>query len=163
LTTSSEACPPGTHLFIHGKCQLCGGLSSTVDRRPDWDEWGLGLAHAVATRADCSRRKVGAVLMTRDHTVVATGYNGAPPRARGCLQGGCPRAHSDVPPGSSYDTGPGSCIAIHAEQNALLRASWDEQAGSTLYITDAPCDGCWRLIRGSRVARVVWPGGEAKV
>jgi dCMP deaminase len=137
--------------------------TTSSNRRPTWDAWGLSLAAAVAIRADCSRRQVGAVLMTPDNTVVATGYNGAPPGAKGCLAGGCPRAASDAAPGSSYDTGPGTCIAIHAEINALLRASWAEQKWATLYITDAPCDGCWRIIKGSQVARVVWPEGEAKV
>lgn len=124
------------------------------DDRPTWDEWGLGIARAVATRADCTRRQVGAVLVRPDHTIVATGYNGAAAGAPGCLtSGACPR-------GSSYDTGAGSCIAIHAEQNALLRASWDEMFGATLYVTDQPCDGCQRMIDATPVARVVWPNQE---
>lgn len=61
-----------------------------------------------------------------------------------------------VTPGSSYDTGAGACIALHAEQNAILRAGL-ECRGATLYITDKPCDGCARLIEGSGIARVVFP------
>ena len=129
-------------------------------RRPSWDDWGLELAKAVALRADCSRRQIGAVLMRPDHTIVSTGYNGAAPGARGCLAGGCPRALSGVEHGSSYDTGPGACIALHAEQNALLRATWDEMEGSTLYVTDTPCGGCDRMIQGTHIARVVWPTGS---
>lgn len=128
--------------------------------RPTWDEWGLSLAATVAERADCSRRKVGAVIMRDDHTVVSTGYNGAPSGEVGCLDGGCPRARTDVAPGSSYDTGPGACIAVHAEANALLRASWDEMIGSTLYCTHEPCGGCSRLISGSPIVRTVWSGGS---
>jgi dCMP deaminase len=130
---------------------------TTTSSRPSWDEWGLILALAVAARADCSRRRVGAVLMTPDHTIVATGYNGAAPGEQGCLAGGCPRALSGVEPTSSYDAGPGTCVAIHAEQNALLRASWAEQQGSTLYCTDEPCAGCLRTVKGSAVARVIAP------
>lgn len=131
--------------------------------RPTWDKWGLELAHAVATRADCTRRRVGAVLMTPDHSVVATGYNGAPPGHLGCLtDGACPRGQSGVEPGSSYDTGAGKCIALHAEQNALLRATWDDMFGSTLYITDDPCDGCWRMIQGTPIYMVVTPHGTRK-
>lgn len=128
--------------------------------RPTWDEWGLEIATAVATRADCSRRQVGAVLITQDHCIVSTGYNGAAPGDRGCLAGACPRARTDVEPGSSYDTGPGACIAIHAEQNALLRASWADQARSTMYVTEKPCEGCSKAIRGSQIARVVAPNYE---
>lgn len=71
--------------------------------RLTWDEWGIVLARATAQRADCSRRQVGAVLMRPDHTIVATGYNGAAPGFPGCLIGACPRAQSDVEPGSSYE------------------------------------------------------------
>lgn len=131
--------------------------------RPDWDEWGILLAQAVALRADCTRRQVGAVLMTADHSIVATGYNGAPSGQPGCLTAGaCPRGRlspEDVAPGSSYDTGAGACIALHAEQNALLRASWADMEGSTLYVTDEPCGGCSRTISGTPIARVVIPSG----
>lgn len=134
-----------------------------MDMRPTWDEWGLALAKTVALRADCSRRQVGAVLMTPDHSIVSTGYNGAPPGHPGCLtSGACPRGVSDVLPGSSYDTGAGSCIALHAEQNALLRATWEDMFGSTLYITDEPCDGCWRMIAGTPIAWAQWPGGTRR-
>lgn len=128
--------------------------------RLTWDAWGIELARAVALRADCSRRQVGAVLMRPDHTIVATGYNGAASGEVGCLAGGCPRARSGVAPGSSYDTGAGACIALHAEQNALLRASWDEMAGATLFVTDKPCDGCFRMITGTPIIRVIAPDFE---
>ena len=129
--------------------------------RPSWDEWGIELARAVAFRADCTRRQVGAVIMTPDHSIVATGYNGAPSGEPGCLtKGACPRGRSGVAPGSSYDTGAGVCIAVHAEQNAVLRASWVSMEGSTLFITDSPCDGCLRMIKGTPIARIVAPDYE---
>lgn len=135
--------------------------------RPEWDAWALGLAAAVAARADCTRRQVGAVILRPDKTVVATGYNGAPAGQPGCLTAGaCPRGQmtmEQVAAGSSYDTGAGACIALHAEQNALLRASWDEMQNATLYITDMPCDGCARMITGTPISRVVWPGHSARV
>lgn len=132
----------------------------SAEPRPSWDDWGLLMAQTVALRADCRRRKVGAVLLTDDHRVAATGYNGAAPGRPGCLSGACPRGLSDVLPGSSYDTGPGTCIAIHAEENALLQASRWSMVGCTLYVTDEPCMGCWRMISGTPVRRVVWPGGR---
>lgn len=132
-------------------------------KRPSWDEWGLELARAVATRADCTRRQVGAVIMTPDHTIVSTGYNGGPAKGPSCLAGECPRGQmskTDVAPGSSYDTGAGVCIALHAEQNALLRTTWTLMEGATLYITDEPCDGCARMIAGTPIARIVFPGSH---
>jgi len=65
-----------------------------------------------------------------------------------------------VEPGSSYDTGAGACIALHAEQNAIIRASHLDMLGATLYVTDEPCGGCWRMIQGTPIARVVWPSGN---
>jgi dCMP deaminase len=129
------------------------------DPRPDWDTYYLGIAHAVAARADCTRRTIGAIIVKGDR-IVSTGYNGAPTGKPGCLTAGaCPRGlmnTTDVAPGSSYDTGSGACIALHAEQNAILRAGL-ECRGSVLYITAEPCDGCVRLIEGSGIARVVSP------
>ena len=127
--------------------------------RPSWDDYFLAIARSVAARADCTRRMVGAVLVDQHHRILATGYNGSPAGAPGCLtDGACPRGQQGldaVPPGSSYDTGPASCIAVHAEANALLRADGHLARGATLYCTDEPCDGCRRLIEGAGVARVV--------
>ena len=130
------------------------------DPRPDWGDWAMSIAEAVAARADCSRAQVGAVIMTADMRIVATGYNGAPSGTPGCLtSGACPRATVGKDYGSSYDTGPGACISIHAEANAIIRASWTDMEGSTLTTTKRPCDGCWKLIRATPLARVEWPGG----
>ena len=144
--------------------------------RPGWDDYFLGIAVAVAARADCTRRQVGAVIV-KDHRIVATGYNGAPAGRPGCASAGaCPRGRhfaslagtmcycghawpcpAHVDPGSSYDTGPGSCIALHAEANSLLYASRDACEGATMYVTCEPCYGCLRLIRGAGIVRMKSP------
>lgn len=135
-------------------------VSAPLTGRPDWDDWAIGLAFAVARRADCTRRRIGAVILDTSNRVVAVGYNGGRPGGPSCLAGACPRGRSDVAPGSSYDTGPGACIAIHAEQNALLYAGLDGARGAVLYCTDEPCGGCERMIQAAGIARVVWPGGS---
>lgn len=154
--------------------------------RPDWDTYFLGIARAVAARADCSRRQVGAVIVDEDHRILATGYNGAYPGGPSCLKGECPRGRHylrnpetayeapeaawcacgcpwpckySVQPGSSYDTGPGACVSTHAEPNALLFARTSVK-GATLFVTSAPCGGCERLIRSAGINRAVWPEGE---
>lgn len=157
--------------------------------RPDWDSYWLEVATAVAKRADCTRRLAGAVVVDPFNRIVSTGYNGAPSGAPGCLTAGaCPRGRmelDEVEPGSSYDTGSGSCIAVHAEANALLHGDATRYRGGTLYVTSlvrngglsqywcstldgfvglhpqqGPCDGCMRLCQGSGLTRVVWPGGQ---
>ena len=158
------------------------------DRRPPWPAYYLGIADSVAVRADCTRRKVGAIVV-RDNDIISTGYNGSPPGEPGCLSdGACPRGRhykspqlcgmdgswlgrevcacgkpwpcdESVAPGSSYDTGAGTCIALHAEQNALIRAG-DRAQGAILYCTEEPCEACMRLVRGAGIATAVWYGGR---
>lgn len=130
--------------------------------RPDWDEYFLGIARAVAARADCTRRQVGAVIVVNQR-IIATGYNGAPAGQPGCLTDrACPRGRYGfdvVPPGGSYDEpGVSECIAIHAEANALLHADGNLTIGATIYCTDEPCAGCTKLIQGARISRVVVGG-----
>jgi len=48
-----------------------------VDPRPDWDSYFMEIAQVVATRANCSRRKVAAVVVS-EHRIISTGYNGTP-------------------------------------------------------------------------------------
>lgn len=131
--------------------------------RPDWDTYFSDIAIAVAQRADCTRRKCGAVIV-KNNRIVATGYNGVPAGDPGCLtEGGCPRgqlSYSELAAYSSYDTGPGECRGLHAEQNCLLYSSRADVEGGTMYVTHEPCDGCRKMIRGSGILRVVWPEGS---
>jgi dCMP deaminase len=108
-------------------------------KRFGWDEYYLGIARAVAVRANCLRRQVGAVIVV-DNAIIATGYNGTPVGVRNCCDGGCPRCASEAPPGAAYD----SCICVHAEQNAIVFAARHGNAtqGGTLYTTLRPCFGC---------------------
>lgn len=167
-----------------------------MEQRPSWDEYALAIAAAVSLRGDCTRRKVGAVLLDIDHRIAGAGYNGAEPGGRSCLGGDCPRGRhykkdgrychihgrvdcscaiercicfapwpceSAVSPGSSYDTGPGACISTHAEINCVMDVdNRDRLTGATLYVTDAPCDGCLKIIRNTtKIAAIRWPDGSA--
>ncbi|MDR2453958.1 MAG: dCMP deaminase family protein [Bifidobacteriaceae bacterium] len=130
---------------------------------PGWDEYFLGIARAVAARAKCVRRRVGAVLVV-DRRIIATGYNGAPSGRPDCLEGACPRGQLDygaVPGLGDYDRPgtPGFCIAIHAEVNALLFATRDTK-GAIAYITDPPCPGCRKALAAAGVIGAVWPTGR---
>jgi dCMP deaminase len=123
--------------------------------RASWDEYFLELARTTSSRATCSRRKHGAIIV-RDRRIVSTGYNGGPSGFPHCDEGACPRADSSAPQGHDYE----SCIAIHAEANALLFSSPEERDGASLYCTGAPCFGCAKLIANSGVSEVVAAGGR---
>jgi dCMP deaminase len=135
--------------------------------RPSWDEYFLEIARAVSRRATCLRRRYGAVI-TKDNTIVSTGYNGAPRGMKDCLQvGQCTRQELQIPHGERYEL----CHSVHAEANAIIRASQEELQGATIYIagTDGqeggecpsePCMMCKRMILNARIARVVYADGN---
>ena len=125
--------------------------------RQSWDEYFLTLAEATASRSNCVRRRVGAVIV-RARRIQSTGYNGPPSGYGHCDVGSCPRgtsaSHTGVP--ADYD----DCVAIHAEANALLFAGPAEREGASLYTTAAPCFGCAKLIANSGLSEVVASGGR---
>lgn len=134
----------------------------TYTDRPDWDTYFLNVAKAIAERADCRRRKVGCVIVDADHRIIATGYNGAVSGGGSCLAGDCPRgllSYDEVKEFSDYMSGPGRCIAIHAEANAVIWARTSCK-GATAYITDPPCPQCRLTLSGAQVKRIVWSGGD---
>lgn len=130
----------------------------TPPPRPGWPAYFLGIAHAVAVRGDCKRRQVGAVLVTPNNRVLATGYNGVTAGQPGCLSGACPRALSGVPSGAPYDHGPGRCIAVHAEVSALTdaRERSVETHGTTMYVSSRPCNGCVEAMLAAGVSKAIW-------
>lgn len=99
----------------------------------------------------CLRRQYCAVIVGADGRLVGFGYNGSPPSVGHCMDGHCPRARGEVAHGSSYD----NCIAVHAEQNALLFSDRTARQGGTLYVNGPPCWDCGKLIAGSGIQRVV--------
>lgn len=161
---SITAAAAETDTFLHALQGLrdVSATLATAGHRLTHDEYGLLLAETVALRADCTRRRVGAVIIDRERRIVGTGYNGAPAGHPGCLSAGaCPRgrtSYAEVPKDSTYATGAGgiNCIALHAEENALLHSARTDRSGATIYITDKPCPNCERILSGSGLARAVW-------
>ena len=88
-----------------------------TDPRPGWDEYFMMIAEVVATRSNCSRRHVWAV-MVKDRHILSTGYNGTPHGVKNCFAGGCPRCSGKAESGSHLE----ECLCVHAEQNAIAQA-----------------------------------------
>lgn len=132
--------------------------TKTVDPRPDWDTYFMEIAHVVATRANCSRRKVAALIVS-DRRIISTGYNGTPRGVTNCFEGGCPRCSGTAPSGTSLE----ECICVHAEQNAICQAAYHgiSVAGSTIYVTISPCLTCAKLIINAGIREVVYGGDYA--
>jgi dCMP deaminase len=125
------------------------------DSRPSPDEYFMRIAMAVRSRANCTGRRVGAIVV-RERRILSTGYNGTPTAMINCLDGGCHRcAHPEAyPTGEAYDV----CICVHAEQNALLAAARFGVAveDCTVYTTLQPCFGCLKELLQASVREVCY-------
>lgn len=115
--------------------------------RPSWDSYFSKIAAVVATRATCSRKWVGAVIVDERHRLVACGYNGSPPGSPHCDDAGHVMVEID---------GRMSCVrTLHAEANAILEAG-GKARGCTLYVSCMPCHPCSKLIAAAGIKRVVY-------
>ena len=128
-------------------------MNEQADRRPDWDEYFMDIAHVVSRRGNCSRRKVAAVIVS-DRRIISTGYNGTPRGIANCCEGGCPRCAGDAPSGGNL----GECICAHAEENAIVQAAFHgiSVRGSTLYCNLSPCLMCTKMIINAGIQEVVY-------
>ena len=122
-------------------------------QRPDWDHYCMQIAEVAASRGNCCRRKVAAVIV-RDHRIISTGYNGTPRGIKNCFDGGCARCASDAPSGHNL----GECICSHGEENAIVQAAYHGIAvkDSTLYTTYSPCLLCSKMIINAGIKEVVY-------
>ena len=123
--------------------------------RPTWDEYFMQIVELIKTRSTCLRRQVGAVIV-KDKRILATGYNGAPVGCQHCSEIGCLREKLNVPSGHRHEL----CRAIHAEQNAIVQASYSGTSvkDATLYVTNQPCVLCAKLAINAGITRIVFSG-----
>ena len=121
--------------------------------RPSWDEYFMSIARVVATRSNCVKRKVAAVI-TRDRRIVSTGYNGTPRGVRNCNEGGCPRCNSFAEGGTRLD----ECLCSHGEENAITQVAYHGVSvrDATLYTTFSPCLICTKMIINAGIVEVVY-------
>jgi dCMP deaminase len=119
-----------------------------MDERLPWPDYFMRIAHLVAERSTCLRRKVGAVAV-RDKRILATGYNGTPADLAHCLEVGCLREKMGVPSGERHEL----CRGLHAEQNVIIQAatSGTDIRGSIIYCTTQPCLICTKMLINCRV------------
>ena len=130
---------------------LLGLLGS--QERPAWDEYFMNIATVVATRSNCMKRKVAA-LIVMDRRIISTGYNGTPRGAKNCHEGGCPRCNSMAKSGTGLE----ECLCSHGEENAITQAAYHGTSlkGAVLYTTFAPCLLCTKMIINSGISEVVY-------
>lgn len=131
--------------------------------RPSWEVYFINIANLVSTRSTCLRRQYGAVIVDPNHTIVSTGYNGAPSNTRSCLDSSvCVRDSLGIPSGMNYEL----CKSVHAEMNAIIR-SRSSVIGCDLYIGSTnikddrePCDMCKRIMVNAGIKRCIYVAGD---
>jgi dCMP deaminase len=150
----------GTLPALHRALQELLEQSLAFDR-PSWDEYFLSIARVVASRSNCVKRKVAAVI-TRDRRIISTGYNGTPRGTRNCNEGGCPRCNAFAEGGTRLE----ECLCSHGEENAITQAAFHGVSvrGGTLYTTFSPCLTCTKMIINAGIEEVAYnanyPMGE---
>ncbi len=108
--------------------------------RPNWENYFLGIAKAVAERSHDIHTKHGCVITDRNHRVIGMGYNGFP---KGMDDSMLPTTRPE-----KYDW------MIHAEQNALANCVIRPDNGIA-YITGQCCNNCIMSLWQNGVTRIV--------
>lgn len=127
------------------------------------DEQLMDFAILQKPLSECARDQVVCVIATSFELFI--GHNRTPFGSRSCLDGGCARgalSYATHPSGGDYS----NCIGVHAEDAAVqkaVRASiypkidiHDFLRDATAVVTREPCDGCWLILDGVGVGRVVY-------
>jgi dCMP deaminase len=122
-------------------------------KRPSWDRYFMDIAQQVASRSNCIKRKVAAVIV-KNGRIISTGYNGTPRNTRNCFEDGCPRCNRIGPSGKDLS----ECYCSHGEENAIVQAAYHGIAirESTLFSTFAPCLLCTKMIINAGIREVVF-------
>ena len=122
--------------------------------RPTLEEFWMAVAVENASRSNCCKLHVGAVIL-REDLFRASGFNGTIRKYPNCYDGGCPRCCDE-----NFESGMGLdlCICVHAEENALMSAARDgvSVAGATCYVTHEPCLSCTKLLIQAGIVEVVY-------
>lgn len=115
--------------------------------RQDWNEYFMTLARIAAERSTCDRAHVGAVVVNKEHRIVATGYNGSVGRKT-------PHC-SEVGHAIRDD----HCIATqHAELNCISYCAKEgiPMDGCVIYVTHFPCLHCTKALIQSGIKKIFY-------
>lgn len=121
--------------------------------RPSWDEYFIGIMHAVSERQTCDRGKTGCVIV-KDKRIISTGYAGSPANCKHCNEAG----HEMNTVTQEDGTQSKHCVrTTHAELNAIAQAAkvGVSTDGGTLYVKMTPCYTCAKVIINAGIKRVV--------
>jgi dCMP deaminase len=112
------------------------------EKQKQFDLSYLKMAQVWSENSYCVRRKVGA-LIVKDKMIISDGYNGTPAGFENVCEN---------------ELGQTKSYVLHAEANAITKVAKSNNSsdGATLYVTDAPCMECSKLIIQAGIKRVVY-------
>lgn len=127
--------------------------------RIELDEAYMQMAEVWSQRSKANRKQVGA-LIVKDRQIISDGYNGMP---AGDPNDVC-EEYAPYDPAALLGDYYGPPLVtkrevLHAESNALMKISENGGVGAqgaTLYVTLSPCFECSKLIKQSKISRVVF-------
>lgn len=117
-------------------------MKPNEEKQTELDMRYLRMAQIWAENSYCQRRKVGA-LIVKNQMIISDGYNGTPAG----FENICEDENNVTKP-----------YVLHAEANAITKIarSGNNSEGATLYVTDAPCIECSKLIIQAGIRRVIY-------
>lgn len=113
----------------------------TIPERPDWTKYFISMCYLVASRSTDQSTHAGAVIVSKDNSIVSTGYNG-------------PVRGMDDPPQQRPEK---YLFFEHGERNAIYNAArhGTKLEGCKLYVNFLPCADCARAIVQSGITEVI--------
>src|SRR3989344_3848811 len=112
--------------------------------RLTFPEYILALAFLASGRATCPRARVGCVLLSSNHRIAATGYNGVPSGQPHCDDVGC--IMSD-----------GHCSkTVHAEKSASLTLEGRKLPNGFAGVTIRPCRPCFDTLVDTGITNIFY-------
>lgn len=140
-TTNTTATQPSTANAVETEVREA---TLTIPEHVDtWNEYFLWMATAASIKSKDPRCRVGAVIVSKDHLLLSTGFNGL---ARGVYDDQHLLADADEK----------LKVICHAEQNAILNAARVGMAleGASIFVTKFPCLACCNAIIQAGITRI---------
>lgn len=116
-------------------------LSKKCNKRLDWDEYFMSIAFLASLRSNCTRLKVGSVIVS-ENRIISMGYNG--------FIAGAPHI-SRIRDNHEQSI-------IHSEINAIVDCARRGVSlkDSKIYITHYPCLNCFKSIAASGIKEIIY-------
>jgi dCMP deaminase len=115
-----------------------------------WHTYFMSIAFLSSFRSKDSKTQNGACIVDKNNRIIGIGYNGLP---RGC---------DDNDPQYWQDSDDSDVLrskhtyVVHAEKNAIYNCMAHDMEGSTMYVTQFPCNTCAQAIIQVGIKQVIY-------